>query len=159
MAQGENKTGQKGTNAIFVMTHEEIAQVVRAGEKFTCANSVMDHRPQKEDPNWIQITAGGNLIDCKHKVSVKTADINTAKLHRNSVTSTEDVQYLCLNIGNFYLTAALEFYKYMKITLELFPVWIIEQYNLKAHAFNRFVHLEMRRAVWGLPQAGILANK
>ena len=48
--------------------------------------------PQKEDPNRIQITAGGNLIDCKHKVYVKTADINTAKLHWNSVISTEDAQ-------------------------------------------------------------------
>jgi hypothetical protein len=25
MAQGDNKTGQKGTNAMFVMTHDEIA--------------------------------------------------------------------------------------------------------------------------------------
>jgi hypothetical protein len=43
--------------------------------------------------------------------------------------------------------------------LTLFPIWIIEQYDLKKHALNGFVHLEMRRAVWGLPQAGILANK
>ena len=60
MAQGDNKTGQKGTNAIFVMTHNEIAQVVRAGKKFTYANPVVDHRPKKEDPNRIRITDGGN---------------------------------------------------------------------------------------------------
>ncbi len=34
-----------------------------------------------------------------------------------------------------------------------------EQYNLNKHAKNGFVYLEMRRAVRGLPQAGILANK
>jgi hypothetical protein len=28
MAQSNNKTGQKGTNAIFVMTHEEIQQTL-----------------------------------------------------------------------------------------------------------------------------------
>jgi hypothetical protein len=28
MAQGNNKIGQKGTNAMFVMTHEEIQQVL-----------------------------------------------------------------------------------------------------------------------------------
>ena len=39
------------------------------------------------------------------------------------------------------------------------PTWIVEQYNLKELALNGYVHLEMRRAVWGLPQAGILANK
>ena len=43
--------------------------------------------------------------------------------------------------------------------LTLFPKWIIEQYNLQMHALNGFVYLEMQWAVWGLPQAGILANK
>ena len=61
---------------------------------------------------------------------------------------------MCLDIGNFYLTADLKHYEYMKIPIALFPVWIIKQYNLKAHALNGYVHLEMRRAVWGLPQAG-----
>ena len=90
---------------------------------------------------------------------VNTTDINTAKLHQNSVISADNAQYMCLNIGNFYLLASLEYYKYMKIPLALFPIWIIEQYDLNAQALNGFVYLEMRRAVWGLPQAGILANK
>ncbi len=47
----------------------------------------------------------------------------------------------------------------MLMPLELFPIWIQEQYNLKVLAYKRFVHLEMQKAVWGLPQAGILANK
>ena len=159
MSQGSNKMGQNETNAIFVMNKVKIAQVVRAGKRFTYENPIVDHRPQKEDSNRIQITAGGNHIDCKHKASVKTADMNTAKLHWNHVISMEDAQYMCLDIGNFYLTAALEYYEYMKIPLALFPILIIKQYNLNEHALNGFVHLEMRRAVWGLPQAGILANK
>jgi hypothetical protein len=59
----------------------------------------------------------------------------------------------------FSLTAALDYYEYMKIPLALFPDWITTQYNLNAHARDGFVFLEIRRAVWGLPQAGILANK
>ena len=46
MAQGDNKTGQKGTNSIFVMIHEEIAMA-----KY--ARIVIDYRPQKEDPNRV----------------------------------------------------------------------------------------------------------
>jgi hypothetical protein len=159
MAQGNNKTGQKGTNAMFVMTHDEIAHVLHAEKVFTYANPVVNHRPQKEDPNRIQITAGGNLINYKEELSVRTADINTAKLHWNSVISTVKARYMCLNIGYFYLTKALEYFEYMQIPLALFPIWIVEQYDLKKHVLNGFVHLEMRRAVWGLPQAGILANK
>ncbi len=43
--------------------------------------------------------------------------------------------------------------------LTIFSAWIIEQYQLEKHAVNGYVHLEMRQAVWGLSQAGILANK
>jgi hypothetical protein len=53
----------------------------------------------------------------------------------------------------------LEYFEYMKIPLALFPVWTIEQYNLKKLALDGWVYIEMRHAVWGLPQVGILANK
>ncbi len=122
MCQGDNKTGQKGTNAIFVMTHDEIAHVLQAKKVFTYANPVVDYRAQKEDPNCIRITVGYNLIKYKEELSVRTADINTAKIHWNSVISTDATMYMCLNIGNFYLTAALEYYKYMQIPLALFLV-------------------------------------
>jgi hypothetical protein len=159
MAQGCNKTGQKGTNAMFVMTRNEIAHALAAGTKFTYANPVVDHRPQKEDPNKIRITAGGNLIQCDSKLSVCTADINSAKLHWNSVVSTKKARYMCLDIKIFYLTAALEYFEYMRITLSYFPAWMVEQYNLNKHVYNGYIYINMQRAVWGLPQAGILANK
>ena len=85
--------------------------------------------------------------------------ITIAKLHWNSFISTEDTRYMCLDLSLFYLLAALEYYKYMKIPLALFTTWIIEQYNLNNHINNGMVYIEMRRAVWGLLQAGILANK
>ncbi len=47
MAQGNNKTGQKGTNAMFVMTNDEIKHVLREGKKFTYGNPFVDYRPQK----------------------------------------------------------------------------------------------------------------
>jgi hypothetical protein len=52
---------------------------------------------------------------------------------------------------------ALKYFEWMP--LDLFPMWIVDQYNLKKHSKNGWVYLEMHRAVWGLPQAGILANK
>ena len=41
----------------------------------------------------------------------------------------------------------------------MFPSWIVKQYNLKELAVEGWVYIKMRCAVWGLPQAGILANK
>jgi hypothetical protein len=101
MAQGDNKTGQKGTNAIFVMKHNELAQILRAGKKITFAHPAVDHRPQKEDPNRIRITAMGNLVSYEGELSVHTTDINTAKIHWNSVISTKKAKNMCLDIKKF----------------------------------------------------------
>jgi hypothetical protein len=62
MAQGANKTGQKGTNAMFMMTHDKIQHVLQWGKKFTYGNPVVDYHLQKEDPHQICITAGSNLV-------------------------------------------------------------------------------------------------
>jgi hypothetical protein len=158
MAQGDNKTGQKGTNAIFVMTHAEIL-LIPADRTIMYARVVVDFRPQKADPHRIRITAGVNLIHYPGELTTCTADLTTSKLMWNSVLSTEGAKYMCLDIKNFYFTAPLDRYEYMKMPLSLFPSWIKEQYNLDKPAKNGFVYLEIHRAVWGLPQAGILANK
>ena len=134
MCQGDNKMGQKDTNAMFVMNHDDIAIAYHNKKVFTYGNPVVDYRPQTEDPKRIRITAGGNLINYADKLSVRTADINTAKYHWNSVISTKNARYMCLDIGNFYLSAALEYYEYMKMPLALFPAWTIQQYQLHTHA-------------------------
>ncbi len=144
---------------MFIMTHDKIMHALAAKKFFTYANPVIDYPPQKDDPHHIRITVGGNLINYDGYASVCTADLNTAKLHWNSVIKTENARYMCLDIKKFYLTTALEYFKYMKIPLALFPVWTIEQYNLHNLALDGWVYIKMRRAVWGLPQAGILANK
>jgi hypothetical protein len=157
MAQRDLKIGQKGTNAMFIITHYTIRHVLRHGKKITHGNPVVDYRPQKEDPYRIRVTAGGNLITYKSSLSICTADLDTAKLHWNSVISTPGAKYMCLDIKKNYLTACLKYFEYMRMPLTLFPKWIQIQYNMKELAYNGYIHLEMRRAVWGLPQAGILA--
>jgi hypothetical protein len=77
----------------------------------------------------------------------------------NSVLSTEGAKYMCLDIKNFYLSAPLDRFEYMKILLALFLQWSIQQYDLNMHALNGYVYLEMRCAVWGLLQARILTSK
>ncbi len=86
------------------------------------------------------------MINYKGNASVRTADINAAKIHWNSVISTPNVRYMCLDIKFFYLTASLEYFEYMKIPLSLFPEWTQEQYNLKQLALDGWVYIEMQRA-------------
>ncbi len=95
----------------------------------------------------------------KSSLSVRIADLDTAKLHWNSVISTPGVKYMCLDIKNDYLMARLKYFVYMWMPLTLIPKWIQIQYNMKELVYKGYINLEMSQAVWSLPQAGILANK
>ena len=46
----------------------------------------------------------------------------------------------------------------MKMPLDLFPPWTRKQYDLKKHALSGFVYWEIWKAIYGLPNAGQLAN-
>ena len=125
----------------------------------TYARVVVDFRPQKEDPNRVRITAGGNLIAYPDELTTRTADLTVSKILWNSVLSTDDAKYATLDIANFYLGTPLDRYEYMKMPLDIFPQHIKEQYNLDELQYKGYVWLEIRKAIYGLPQAGILANK
>ncbi len=126
MAQGCKKTGQKGTNAIFIMTHAEIPNIPK-DRTVTYAQVVIDFRPQKDDPHRIRITAGGNLITYPGELLTRTADLTTSKLMWNSVLSTGGAKYMCVDVKKIYLSAPLDRFKYMKMPLALFPQWMIDQ--------------------------------
>jgi hypothetical protein len=105
------------------------------------------------------LTAGGNLIDYPGELTTRTADLTTTKLLWNSVISTKDSRYMCLDIENFYLGTPMTRFEYMKIPIDVFPQSTIDQYHLLQHVHHGFIYLEVRKAIYGLPQAGILANK
>jgi hypothetical protein len=158
LAQGDNKTGAAGTNTIFFLNHKDILKIP-ANRTITYARVVVDYRPQKEDPNRVRITVGGNLIAYPGELTTRTADLVTSKILWNSVISTPNARYLTADLKLFYLTAPLDRYEYMRIPLKIIPDHIIEQYDLRSKAKNGFVYMEIRRAMYGLPQAGVLANK
>jgi hypothetical protein len=110
MCQGNDKTNTIGTNAIFVMEPEDVPNIPK-NQPPTYAKVIVAYRPQKDDPYQIRITDGGNLINYPSKLTTRTADMTTAKLHWNSVLSTPNARYMCLDIGNFYLSATLDRYE------------------------------------------------
>jgi hypothetical protein len=130
MSQDSNKTSQKRTNTMFVMLPSDIPNISK-DRVIMYARVVVNHFPWKEDPNCIQITAGGNLINYPGKLMTQTADFTAAKLLWNSMLSTPGAKYMCLDIKNFYLSASLNRFKYMQIPFALFPPRIVEQYALK----------------------------
>ena len=143
---------------MFVLTHAQIARIP-LDRVITYARIVVDFCPQKEDPNRVRITAGGNLISYPGELTTRTADLTTAKILWNSVLSTEDAKFMCIDIKNFYLATPMDRYEYMRMPLDVFPEHTKKQYELEKHAKNGYVYLEIRRAIYGLPQSGALGNK
>ncbi len=79
------------------MTHDRIAHAYHKKKFFTFANLVVNYHPQKDDPNRIQIMAMGDFITYDGELSICTVDINTEKLHWNSVVSKPNAKYMCLD--------------------------------------------------------------
>jgi hypothetical protein len=157
LAQGkENVT--VGTNTIFFLLHAEI-QSIPKDHMVMYACIVINHRPQKNDPNRIRITVGGNLINYPYKLTTRTANMVSTKIMWNSMVSTPGAKFGGADIKNMYLETLLDQYEYMQMPLSLFPNIIITHYNLLENVLNGFVYMENCHGMYGLPQAGIVANK
>ena len=77
LPQGYNTT--KGTNIIRFMTHNMIKNIPR-DRTVTYTRIIVDYQPQKADPNWVRITAGGNLIEYSDELTTQTTDLITTKI-------------------------------------------------------------------------------
>jgi hypothetical protein len=67
---------------------------------------------------------------------------------------------MCIDVKNFYLGTPLDRPEYLRFHLDLIPEEIKIAYNLYELADeNGYVYAEINKGMYGLPQAGLLANK
>jgi hypothetical protein len=57
------------------------------------------------------------------------------------------------------LNTPLELYEYMVLMMTSLPQEVINEYGLNDLAVDGKVYIEIKRGVYGLPQAGILATE
>jgi hypothetical protein len=138
--------------------HADICKILQ-DRTVAYARTVIDHHPQKEDPNRVCITVGGNLIDYPFELTKRTADMVSSKILWNSVISTKDAHFAGTNIKNMYLETPLDWYEYMKMPIALFPTDIIEHYRSNEKVLGGYVYIKIWKGIYRLPQAGVLANK
>ena len=142
-----------GTDTMFFIDVKDIPQ----HKKPTYLRIVTADRPEKENPRRVRFTCGGDRIDYAGDVSTKTADLTTVKIHLNSVISTPGAQYMTADIKDFYLNTPMEEYEYMRIPVDIIPESIMDEYDLHSKVHNGCVYVEIRKGMYGLPQAGRLA--
>jgi hypothetical protein len=103
---------------------------------------------------------GGNLSNYQGDCGTPTAALLTVKLLLNSIRSTPNAKFMTIDIKDFYLKTPMVHYEYFCMKLELFPEDIIEEYDLRNKVDAKGnVHCEVRRGMYGLPQAGIIAQE
>jgi hypothetical protein len=145
-----------GTDTCFFIRKSQVPKHKRTTYGRICCNV----RLQKEEINRTRLTVGGNLIDFPGNTSTPTADLLTAKLLINSTISTSGAVFLGIDLANFYLNTPMADPEYMRLRLDIIPEEIIVKYNLRDLVDKEeWVYNEIRKGIYGLPQAGIIANQ
>jgi hypothetical protein len=144
-----------GTDTCFFIKLTNILKY----RKITYGKIVCDYKPHKKEKERVRLTVGGDRLDYSGDVATSTADITTFKILINSTLSTEDAAMMMMDITNYNLGTPLPRFEYMKMLLSRFPEEIVQKYNLNALAVDGWVYIEIRKGIYGLKQAGLLANQ
>jgi hypothetical protein len=102
-------------------------------------------------------TVGGDRLDYSDEVATSTADITTFKILINITISKKDAEMTMMDIHDYFLGTPLPRYGYM--LLSSFTKESIKKYNLRAMMVDGWVYIEIRKGMYGLKQAGLLANR
>ncbi len=102
---------------------------------------------------------GSNLINYPDDCGTPTSNLLTVKLMFNSIISTPGAKFMTIDIRDFYLMTPMDRFKYFRMKLDLFPQDIIDEYGLRDKVdTDGNVFCKVRRGIYGLPQAGIIAQ-
>jgi hypothetical protein len=144
-----------GTDTCFFIKLTNIPK----DRKITYGKIVCDYKPHKKEKERVRLTVGGDRLDYSGDVTTSTANITTFKILINSTLSTEDAAMMSIDIKNYYLGTPLPRFAYMKILMSRFPEEIVQKYNLNALDVDGWVYIEIRKGMYGLKQAVLLANQ
>jgi hypothetical protein len=138
----------------FISVHD-----VPKGRIVTYAHFVCTKRPQKKEVEHTRITVGGNLIFYPGPVRTDTADLTTCKILWNSILSTPSTRFMCIDVKIFYLNTPLDCPEYIHFYINDIPD---ESLHFTIFATlcmtTSYVYSEINKGMYGLPQAGKLAN-
>jgi hypothetical protein len=146
----------EGTGTIFFIKKSQVPK----DRKVTYANFICNIRPQKTETHRVRMTAGGDKLDYPGDASSPTVSMLDAKIHINSTISDakNGARHLGLDIKNYYLGTPMEYFQYIRVPTSVIPqeVWDDPRYDIQV-ANDGYVYLEIRRGMYGLKEAGIIA--
>ena len=158
LANGVGGRIKNPTNTIKFIRKDDVPLDRR--KDVTYGQFVCTVRPEKAESNRTRFTVGGDRINYPGEVATPTAEMLVAKLLFNSVISTKGAKFMTMDISNFYLMTPLKRPEYIRMKLSDIPDEIIDEYKLRDIATpDGSVYIEANKGMYGLPQAGLLANE
>jgi hypothetical protein len=158
LAQGVGGSIKNPTDTIRFIYESDIPKTRK--KDVTYGSFLCTVRPEKAEPNRTRFTVGGDKINYPGDVATPTAEMLVAKILFNSVISTPGAKFMTMDISNFYLMTPLKRPEYIRDRLADMPEEIINEYNLRDKANCKgHIFLEVNKGMYGLPQAGLLANE
>ena len=103
----------------------------------------------------VRRVAGGDRINYTSVVSSSTASLQLVKTLLHSVVS-DNAE--CMTIDDFFLLSTLPRAEYIRIPVPILPDDIREEFKLDQFIHNGFVLFEVTKGMYGLSQAGYLAQ-
>ena len=125
---------------------------------------VCDIRPLKEEINRIRMTIGGDKLPYEFDTASPATDLIETKLIINSVISEFDkgARFCSIDLKDFFLHTLLPpgEREYMRIHYKYFDDELKKLYNIdEVVADDNYVYCEIKKGMYGLKQAAILAYK
>lgn len=145
----------KGTQTIKFISRDQVPK----GHKVTYMRIVCDYKPNKSDPHRVRLCVGGDRLDYDGPLKTPTADLTTVNVHVNSTISTRGARYMTGDIKKNYLGTPLKNYEYAKFHRKNIPQDFIDANDLEP-LFDEhgFIYMQIQKGMYGLKQAGKIAN-
>lgn len=150
---------------------EEIVRLIESGTGRFIHRSEMPegrkaayYNPQlkiKVKPDGVQYrvrgTIGGDQVNYPGTTTAYTAHLESIRVMLNATVS-EHARIATADIKDFYLGTPLDRPEYMRISLKHIPLDVQLRYDIAAMVQNDYVIMEITKGIYGLPQAGKLAQ-
>ena len=154
LAQG-NIHGVKATDTIDFIPHRDVPH----GQAVTYASFDINYRPLKTEKYRIRLVVGGDKLDYNGDSGSPAASLLETKVMINSVLSDahKGARFMSCDLKDFFLATPMKNPEYMRINYKHFPQDIIDKYNLSSLVSGGYIYVKIKRGMYGLKQAAVLA--
>jgi hypothetical protein len=66
---------------------------------------------------------------------------------------------MCTDVKDFYLNTPMDKPEFMRLPIRIIPQEVIDQYDLLPLVHNDWIYIQINKGMYGLPQAGKIANE